>query len=971
MAHGSSRVPAVPARSGSFHKLTIQEFCELGAPAQRGLKQALLADPRTSELLILQGLLAPDRSWVLALERWQAAFAAISASGSSSPPQLVQRFLHWFGVADDDLHGIPLAAHHSSLRAEPIAGQNRIGYMPMGNVDFAHGLMLGGLGTGGLERSLGGSFRRVGVTCTTENVEDLTGQNAASQCHIFLRSARRQFASVLGTDPAPRDKLSSFRWRLPSDHGSYHALYPEEWFVYFGPELPAVVRVHAFSPIFSDNYRETSFPVIVYVVSIQNREPVPLDASFLFTLQNLVGWLPAGKRPGSTPPEPVRIDRWTEHGIRPLFSPSPACDVRSAWDADSRGNHHRFLEQAERAALLLTGSAEGRMEARGSMALAADRAALRGAEQFELSHVAAFDASGDGHEIASFYERGSLSFAGPAPADGAHLAAALCVSAKAIPPGGTADIPLVLSYDFPFTVQGESAFPKRYTRFFGTSGDRALAIAHHALDQRRGWQERLVSQREELLARSDIPRWAAGAALNKLNLLQTTSLGWLDTKSGSDDEAECGLLLLAEANKRDYGCAETLDVASYGMARLLFWPRLEQAVLNRFAESVWQEDASDTYFHCADERPEIFQAVLREFDARLAAEADPARQRTLRQERGWFDAATRGPRKERFAVPHDLWSAASGPRYNTYTYQNANRWPDLPARAMVQAFRNFSLTGDLAGLRRHFAAFSRSMRWALERFDRDGDGLPDFLIGELAADPQIKVSLWTFDNLTWTYRDGPNACTAGLWLVATAAAERIAQRLKLDDEHEHWANERRRCSAAYHERLWDPELSRYRLGAGNTAVFADCYHLFYDRLLGLDCFDVERARSTLLAIYRDNVRPFGDGYCGAVNATELGVPCEGEQTIEMWTGVSQLLGLTLLAYQLPEGWDVLFGTEMLSTRRAGHFADWAEAYTLEPGVAGVAAYGMRAKNYLRCLALVNLFALSPSGRLDLRARWPK
>jgi len=970
MAQDSGRFPAVPAR-GSFDKLTLPEFCEVGAPALRALKRALLADPRTSELLILQGLLSPDRHWVLALERWHAAFTALSPSGASALAQDVQRFLHWFGVSDDDLHGIPLSAHHSSLRAEPIAGQNRIGYMPMGNVDFSHGLMLGGLGTGGLERSLGGSFRRVGVTCTTENVEDLLGQNAASQCHIFLRNSRRQFASVLGSDAAPHGKLSRYRWGLPSDHGSYHALYPEEWFVHFGPELPAVVSLHAFSPIFTDDYRHTSYPVIVYVVSIRNREPVPLDASFLFTLQNLVGWLPAGKRPGSAPPEPQLVDRWTQHGIRPLFSPSLACDARSAWDADSHGNENRFHEQGERAALLLTGRAEGRFEARGSMALATDRAGLRGAPEFEISQVAAFDACGDGHEIASFYEQGSLSFAGPAPADGAHLAAALCVSAKGIPPGGTADIPLVLSYDFPFTVQGGNAFPKRYTRFFGTGGDRALAIAHDALDQRRSWQERLVAQREELLARSEIPRWAAGAALNKLNLLQTTSLGWLDTKSFGDDEAECGLLLLGEANKKDYGCAETLDVASYGMARLLFWPRLEQAVLDRFAESVWQEDASDTFFHCSDQRPEIFEAALGEFDARIEAEPNPTQQEVLRQERAWFKAAIFGPRKERFAVPHDLWSAATGPRYNTYIYQNANRWPDLPARALVQAFRNFSVSGDWAGLRRHFAAFSRSMRWALARFDRDGDGLPDFLIGELAADPQIKVSLWTFDNLTWTYRDGPNACTAGLWLVATAAAERIAELLKLGGEHEHWANERRRCSAAYHARLWDPDLQRYRLGAGKTEVFADCYHFFYDRLLGLDCFDVERARSTLLAIHRDNVRPFGDGYCGAVNATQQGVPCEGEQTIEMWTGVAQLLGLTMLAYQLPQGWDVLFGTEMLSTRRAGHFADWAEAYTIEPGIAGVAGYGMRAKNYLRCLSLVNLLALSPSGRLDLRARRPK
>jgi len=960
--------------SRSFVRSTSKAFCEVGTRAERALKQFVLSDPRTSELLISHGLLSPDRCWVLALERWQRAFEALAPSSDRSLDELAQRFLHQFGVAADDLRDVPIAAYHSALSPGAILGQNRIGYMPMGNVDFAHGLMLGGLGTGGLERSLGGSFRRVGITCVSENVEDVLGQNAASQCHIFLRSPHRQFASVLGTDAPPRDKLSRFRWCLPSDHGSYHALYPEEWFVYAGPELPAVVTLRAFSPIFPHDYRVTSYPVIVYVVTIRNREPLPLDASFLFTLQNLVGWLPTGKHPHSLAPEPCRVDRWREQGIAPLFAPSLACDARSAWHADSRGNQNRFVRSGERAALLFEGRAEACAEARGSMALATDRSALCGAEKFELSWVEAFDACGDGREIASFYQHGSLDSASSPLPEGTHLAAGLCVGAKGIAPGEQVEIPFALSYDFPFSVQGGRRYAKRYTRFFGTEGNHALAIADHALDCRQEWERRLAQEREETLTRKEIPPWAAGAALNKLNLLQTTSLGWLETERATGDEADCGLLILAEANKKDYGCAETLDVASYGMARLLFWPRLEQAVLTRFAESVWQEDASETHFHCSDERPAIFAAALDKFEERRVGASTEAERRALREERAWFLAAIRGPRKERFAVPHDLWSAASGPRYNTYTYQNANRWPDLPARAMVQALRNFTLSGEIASLNQHYAAFSRSMRWALERFDRDGDGLPDFLIGEVDADPQIKVSLWTFDNLTWTFRDGPNACTAGLWLVATAAAEESARLLRLEEERLHWARERRRCALAYDERLWDPALERYRLGAGKPEVFTDCYHFFYDRVLGLNCFDAERARATLRAIHRYNVLPFGDGYCGAVNATRDGTPCEGEQTIEMWTGVAQLLGLTMLAYQMPEGWDVLYGAEMLSTRRAGHFADWAEAYTLEPGVEGVAAYGMRAKNYLRCLSFVNLLALSPSGRLhrrDTRAGRPR
>ncbi len=67
----------------------------------------------------------------------------------------------------------------------------------------------------------------------------------------------------------------------------------------------------------------------------------------------------------------------------------------------------------------------------------------------------------------------------------------------------------------------------------------------------------------------------------------------------------------------------------------------------------------------------------------------------------------------------------------------------------------------------------------------------------------------------------------------------------------------------------------------------------------------------------------------------------------------------MLAYGLKEeGWNVIYGTENLTTNLAGNFADWAEAYTIEPGKNGIPAYGMRAKNYLRQLSISNLLFLN-------------
>jgi non-lysosomal glucosylceramidase len=941
------------ARASEFERVPIPEFCARGTRVIRSAKRILFEDAQCVELLIGKALVCPHRAEVLDLPRWERAFGRVTpADLAAGPERVIEAFRHALGIASDDLEGVPVAAFHSGLGSEPILGQNRIGYMAMGNVDFNHGLMLGGLGTGGIERTPQGSFRRIAITCTSSNVEDLEDHNAATQFHVFLRSNRRRFGSVLCTDPAPEGKLGAFRRELGERDGSYHALYPREWFVYRGRSLPGVVRLRAFSPVLAHDYRESSYPVVIYKITIENTEPEPLDAAIMLTFQNLVGWLPAHKR-AEPPLEPRRVLRLPLAGIRTIFEPDAACDRRTGFVPDSHGNYNTLLEDSEMVALVLDRRDRRGVEGEGQIALATPKNHL-----LEISVVPEFDAMGTGEEIASFYDTGRLSGRERRLSDGTHRVAALAVCARGIPAGGRVEFPLVIAYDFPISQHGEQRFLQRYTRFFGNDGRRAAEIAATALREHERWESRIVESERAVTARPDLPLWARGAVLNRLNLLQTTSIGWLE------DGSKQGVLLLSEANKDDYECAETLDVSSYAMARLLFWPKLEATILHRFARSVASEDAMPTPFHESDRRSDLVEAALANAARAIEAEASEPRKSALIRERAWFEASCFGPRKERFAVPHDLWSSRIGPVYNAYTYQNANRWPDLPARAMLQLFRNHAFGAAGPELSEEYAAFARSMRWALDRFDLDGDGLPEFLVGDLHVDPSINISLWTFDNLKWRYSDGINACTAGLWIVAYRAAQRLASELGLESDREFWSERADAALSAFDAALWDHGAKRYRLGPANRVVFADSLHFFYDRTLRLDAFEPARVCATLRAIYRDNVRPFGDGYCGAVNATLDARPCPGEQTLETWTGVSTVLGLSMLAYDMQEGWDVLFGTEALATHRAGHFADWAEAYTLEPGVSGVPAYGIRAKNYLRCLALVNLLAVVPAPSVE-------
>jgi uncharacterized protein (DUF608 family) len=109
---------------------------------------------------------------------------------------------------------------------------------------------------------------------------------------------------------------------------------------------------------------------------------------------------------------------------------------------------------------------------------------------------------------------------------------------------------------------------------------------------------------------------------------------------------------------------------------------------------------------------------------------------------------------------------------------------------------------------------------------------------------------------------------------------------------------------------------------------------------------------TLQTVYANNVANFGNGYLGAVNGTRNGKIMDGEQQRETWSGASYALGATMLAYGMEtEGWNVIYGTENLATNQARNFGDWGEAYTIEPGIGGKPAYGVRAKNYLRALSI--------------------
>ena len=92
-----------------------------------------------------------------------------------------------------------------------------------------------------------------------------------------------------------------------------------------------------FSPIWADNYQETSYPVAVFEWTAHNPTDRSITLSIMLTWQNTVGWFANGK-----PSNEVKI---RDDG-------SPVYDYDSQWE-NSEGNYNQWIVDNYRVGCLL------------------------------------------------------------------------------------------------------------------------------------------------------------------------------------------------------------------------------------------------------------------------------------------------------------------------------------------------------------------------------------------------------------------------------------------------------------------------------------------------------------------------------------------------------------------------------------------------------------------------------------------
>jgi non-lysosomal glucosylceramidase len=520
-----------------------------------------------------------------------------------------------------------------------------------------HGMPLGGFGAGCIGRSHGGDFNFWHI----DGGEHVFKNIPACQFSLFESVGKSSQVYALATTAPEDGTLQSWKYYPQSSPeqttGTYHALYPRSWFEY-KEVYQADITCQQFSPIWADNYQESSYPVAGFLWNLHNPSDVSITLSIMLTWENMVGWFTNAAK---SPEVRVRDDGSPVYEYQPRLG-------------QSQGNFNQVVDNGNSVGIVLDGAGETVQEGDGQWCFLTKK--QPGVEVFYHSH---WNPTGNGEEIwQSFAADGSLSNSQDAtPATDARLGAALAVRLT-LQPGETLEVPFVLAWDFPVTEFAEGVnYYRRYTDFFGKSGKNAVQIAETALKQYPEWLEKIQTWQEPILNRQDLPNWFKMALFNELYDLTAGGTLW----SAASPEDPVGQFAVLEC--LDYRWYESLDVRLYGsFGLLMLFPELEKAVMRAFARAI----------PASDEKTRIIG-----YYCTIGAESPLA------------------IRKAAGATPHDLGAPNEHvwEKTNYTSYQDCNLWKDLGSDFVLQVYRDFVFTGskDIEFLAESWDAIAQTLEY--------------------------------------------------------------------------------------------------------------------------------------------------------------------------------------------------------------------------------------------------------------------
>ncbi len=372
-----------------------------------------------------------------------------------------------------------------------------------------HGMPLGGFGAGCIGRSSRGDFNLWHIDGGEHTFKNIP----ACQFSVFESNGTSSSAYALSTQAPDDGSLQAWQWYPEAEKqknaGTYHALYPRSWFVYENV-FQTQLTCEQFSPIWENNYQETSYPVAVFLWNAHNPTDKAITLSIMLTWQNMVGWFTNALK---SPQVKIRDDGSPVYEYQPRLG-------------ESQDNYNELVENTQQIGCVLrrVGSDAPIQEGDGSWCIATLKH-----PQVEVFHHTRWNCDGNGEDIwQSFAANGDLpNYVDATPASKNTQSGTAIAVRFTLQPGETLEIPFVLAWDFPITEFAAGInYHRRYTDFFGRNGNNAWAIATTALQEYQSWRSQIKTWQQPILERQDLPDWFKMALFNELYKIYPTGLKW-------------------------------------------------------------------------------------------------------------------------------------------------------------------------------------------------------------------------------------------------------------------------------------------------------------------------------------------------------------------------------------------------------------------------------------------------------------
>ncbi|EGT57552.1 hypothetical protein CAEBREN_15139 [Caenorhabditis brenneri] len=525
-----------------------------------------------------------------------------------------------------------------------------------------YGVPCGGIGCGAIGRDFRGGFCKFSLRPGL--VEHKVDVVAADQ---FILSVRENdtciYQKVLSAADVHRSQLSSWDFGFPKKHLHYRGLFPRSWTTFRVPELGLTVTIRQVSPVLPHNYQETTYPVCLFLVDVENTSNNrAYDVSIAFTFRNGTG-----------------NRRW---------------DRESECSAGRFDSIHSDRESVSGVSLYHTIS---------SMPCTYGLASTHKKDS-HLSICERFDPSRSG---AAFWnhlkQTGDVpEFEEECPQNAREMAVSVC-NRFHLPPQSSKTHDYALSWDMPKVHFGSVArsYHRRYTRFFEGSeaGSVADSLCVRALLARNQWEEEIEKWQSPILTHPKLPDWYKSAIFNELYFMVDGGTVWFEfDENWADHEAHLSVYTKEKMKNIgrfgyleswEYRMVNTYDVhfyASYALAEL--WPQLELTVQSEFTDQVYHSIEKPTRFH---------------------------------MEGDWANVKTAS------RVPHDLGNPADEPwiATNAYVMHDTGKWKDLNMKYVLTSWRDYVVLSEAHQefLHHTWPAIKMIMLEALENWDQNGDGM--------------------------------------------------------------------------------------------------------------------------------------------------------------------------------------------------------------------------------------------------------